>query len=211
MFSSLRSSNKEELLYRSFKDSKHLYFLCSANTEENHLVCPYLVLCSERHWTFKTMYWEIFFSPSKSVYYFSFFFSSTSFSRRKMCWTSQRSGHRSTHMLTLCGLGVSQHSWLSVILTMPRSCWAEEVRDYGFSWGAATPACRFPMPASKFTGKAGFHREVFLHKSSKGMERYLSFMLCPGYFMHRAPRLTWLQIHCWKIRLPQVFLENLTT
>lgn len=152
-----------------------------------------------------------FFFPSKSVYCFSFFFSSTSFSRRKMCWTRQRSGHRSTHMLTLCGLGVSQHSWLSPIPTMPRCCWAEEVRDYGFSWGAATPACTFPMPASKFSGKAGLHRDVFLHKSCKGMERYPSFMLCPEYFRNRAAGLTWLQIHCWKIRLLQVLLENLTT
>lgn len=90
------------------------------------------------------------------MYSFSFFYSTTSFSRRKMCWTRQRSGHRSTHMLTLCGLGVSQHSWLSLIPTMPRFFWPEEVRDYGFSCGAASPACRFPMPASKFTAGQGF-------------------------------------------------------
>lgn len=77
--------------------------------------------------------------------------------------------------------------------------------------GSSNTSLQISCASLKIYSKAGFHREVFLHKSSKGMERYPSFMLCPGYFRHRAPQLTWLQIHCWKIRLPHVLLENLTT
>jgi len=48
-----------------------------------------------------------------------------------------------------------------------------------------------PQPASlKIHSKAVFHREVVLQKSSKGMERYPSFVPCRGCFRHRAAGLT---------------------
>lgn len=76
------------------------------------------------------------------------------------------------------------------------------------SWlqlGSSNPSLQISHVSLKIYSKAGFQ------KSSKDMERYPSFMLCPGCFRHRGPGLTWLQIHCWKIRLSQVLLENLTT
>lgn len=113
-------------------------------------------------------------------------------------------------MPTLCGLGVSQHSWLSLILTMPRFCWAEEVRDYGFSCGAATPACRFPWPASKLTARQDF-RERFPCRNHLKAWRDPLLRAVPWVLQAQGCRADLTPIPCWKIRLPQVLLEKLTT
>lgn len=56
--------------------------------------------------------------------------------------------------------------------------------------GSSNPSLQISHASLKIYSKAGFQREVFLQKSSKGMERYHSFMLCPGCFRHRAAGLT---------------------
>lgn len=56
--------------------------------------------------------------------------------------------------------------------------------------GSSTTSLQIFHACLKIYSKAGFHREVFLQKSSKGMERYHSFVLCPGFFRLRAAGLT---------------------
>lgn len=120
------------------------------------------------------------------MYSFSFYFSTTSFSRRKRCWTRWRSGHRSTRTLTLSGSGVSQPTWLSPTPPMPRFCWPEEVRRWCLQLRSNNRSLKISHTSLKIQSKAGFHKEVVLQKSSEGMERYPSFMPCPWCFRHRA-------------------------
>lgn len=107
-----------------------------------------------------------------------------SFSMKKKCWKRQRPGHWSTNMPTLSGSGVSQLSWWSPTLNMPKPFLPEEVRGSGSTVEQQPRTAAFPcQDGNSQQGKVSQTGRI--RETNFGLFYRENWLLCaPGMQLH---------------------------
>lgn len=195
-----------------FKSNKHLYFPCSANPEGQNRICDHLVLRYRkilsflRKWLGRLFFFSLYLSILSlfTSPQLQFLKMEEALDKEEIWAQKYLYAHPIWFGSFSAFLVVTDPDYAKVLLArggeemMPSSC------------GATTTACRFPVPAWKFAARQGFMESFPCRNDLKAWRDIPPS--CHALSASGTGLRGWAgTLQIWQIKIPQVFLEKLSS